>query len=377
MNKFIAGCAAVAAATAGSFAVAGDTGGFTVAPMIGYYGFDREVQREDDGFLSLGLGYQFDNAWGVEFTYLVGEANTEVGNFDTDFESYRLDALYHLDRSGAAQPYLAFGAGHFDEEVDAIDSHSGVSQINAGIGLKYYLTQQLALRGDLRFFNNVDIETVDIATSFGVTYLIGGNGYADSKPAPVVVAAPVDGDADGDGVADSIDRCPNTPAGSQVDASGCIADDDKDGVPNANDQCPNTSAGAKVDAKGCYIVLKETRTMNLSVNFASGSDVVPVAYYDEVAKVANFMRQFPLTKLVVEGHTDSSGGAAFNQSLSEKRARAVANLLVSKFGIDATRVSSVGYGEARPVASNDNPEGRATNRRVVAVISAIVEKVAQ
>jgi outer membrane protein OmpA-like peptidoglycan-associated protein len=83
------------------------------------------------------------------------------------------------------------------------------------------------------------------------------------------------------------------------------------------------------------------------------------------------MKQYPQTSTVVEGHTDSIGSDAYNQGLSERRANAVRDVLVEQHGIETSRVSAVGYGEARPVADNDTDSGRAINRRVEAAVEAL------
>ena len=149
------------------------------------------------------------------------------------------------------------------------------------------------------------------------------------------------------------------------------------GVPNSEDECPNTELGAKVDSVGCYIILEESRSIELKINFATNSSVIEADYLDEIQEVSDFMREYPQTSVVIEGHTDDRGQADYNQQLSEKRARNVAATLVNRFGVDAERVTSAGYGEARPAASNATAEGRAANRRVVAVISATVQKRAE
>ncbi len=184
-------------------------------------------------------------------------------------------------------------------------------------------------------------------------------------------------DADGDGVMDKDDQCPNTPKGADVDAKGCPLDDDRDGVPNYLDQCPNTAAGAKVDDKGCYIVLKESKEVQLRVNFASNSAKVPATDYEVIKQVADFMKLYPLTSVVVEGHTDDRGSDAYNKSLSQRRANSVAAILSTEYGIDPSRISAVGYGEERPLVANDSRENMAKNRRVVAVVTATVETIAK
>jgi OOP family OmpA-OmpF porin len=88
-----------------------------------------------------------------------------------------------------------------------------------------------------------------------------------------------------------------------------------------------------------------------------------------VKNLADFMKQYPQTTTVVEGHTDSVGPDAYNQKLSQRRADAVKQVLV-KDGVAANRVTSVGYGESRPVADNATEAGRAVNRRVEASVEA-------
>jgi len=85
-------------------------------------------------------------------------------------------------------------------------------------------------------------------------------------------------------------------------------------------------------------------------------------------QLADFLRQYPDRKLIIEGHTDSVGSEAANQALSERRAQAVQQALLMR-GVDPARMSARGYGKAYPVASNATPEGRALNRRVEVVIA--------
>lgn len=193
-----------------------------------------------------------------------------------------------------------------------------------------------------------------------------GDGVVDSKdqcpdtPAGVSVDAKgCELDTDGDGVVDSKDQCPGTPAGAKVDAKGCELDSDGDGVVDSADRCPGTPAGATVDTKGCAvgIVLK-------NVNFELNSGTLTAeskATLDQVA--ASIKARRDIKSIEVIGHTDSMGAAAYNQSLSEKRAKAVADYLVSQ-GVDSGILSSKGMGESSPIADNRTAEGRAQNRRV-------------
>jgi len=179
-------------------------------------------------------------------------------------------------------------------------------------------------------------------------------------------------DADGDGVQDAVDQCPNTPAGAKVDARGC-PDADGDGVADDKDRCPFTPAGTPVNEVGCPTQLspreqemvKTGKITASNIEFASGkADLLPQseAVLDEIGRT---LIQYPPMKIEIGGHADSRGAAADNLSLSEKRAQAVLDYLTSKFPqITRDHYSAKGYGESKPVASNNTAAGMAKNRRV-------------
>ncbi|HKY32753.1 MAG TPA: OmpA family protein [Candidatus Polarisedimenticolia bacterium] len=178
-------------------------------------------------------------------------------------------------------------------------------------------------------------------------------------------------DSDGDGVFDGLDRCADTPRGAKVDAYGCPVDSDHDGVPDGIDQCPDTRRGTPVDAAGCPSVPKaeplfqaERRTLVLEgVNFETNkADITPESVA-VLEKVAASLKDWPEVRVEIGGHTDSSGAAAHNQELSQRRAESVKSYLEAK-GIDPSRMAAKGYGENKPVADNKTKEGRAQNRRV-------------
>lgn len=180
-------------------------------------------------------------------------------------------------------------------------------------------------------------------------------------------------DSDGDGVYDGLDKCPDTPKGWPVDAKGCPKDSDGDGVPDGKDDCPGTPRGTKVDDKGCPIPEKkkaeqlfteEKKTLVLrGVNFELNSDALRSNSADILDKVAASLRDWPNVRVEIGGHTDSSGSAKYNQTLSERRANSVKAYLMGK-GIDGSRLVTRGYGEEKPIADNSTEAGMAQNRRV-------------
>ena len=128
------------------------------------------------------------------------------------------------------------------------------------------------------------------------------------------------------------------------------------------DKCPNTPAGAKVDANGCMMEVR------LEIYFDTDKAVVKPVYYPEIEKVAEYLKEHPDVKIEIQGHTDSTGSAKYNLRLSQRRAEAVKEILVKKYGISPDRIIAKGYGEAMPIAPNNTPEGRAKNRRVIVKI---------
>jgi len=134
-------------------------------------------------------------------------------------------------------------------------------------------------------------------------------------------------------------------------------DDDNDGVINTKDHCLNTPAGKLVETNGCMKVI------TLHINFDNDKYDVPSKYTEIFNQVTDVVKEDNNYKISLAGHTDSRGSVAYNQKLSEKRADAVKKALV-KLGVDSNIITTKGYGESKPVASNNTDEGRAENRRV-------------
>jgi len=168
---------------------------------------------------------------------------------------------------------------------------------------------------------------------------------------------PVSADSDGDGVPDSIDKCPGTPPNVEVDSYGCpkLKDSDGDGVPDLADRCPRTPQCAKVDASGCWICD--------DVNFDFNKWDIKPQFTEELNKLAECLKDVPYVEVNLEGHADIIGTDEYNQRLSEKRAGSVKEFLVKR-GVQEKRLLPKGFGKKRPVASNKTEEGRAKNRRV-------------
>ena len=199
-------------------------------------------------------------------------------------------------------------------------------------------------------------------------------------------------DADNDGVSDINDKCPDTKMGTKVDATGCPMDNDKDGIPNDLDRCPDTAGPASLNGcpdtdgdgvsdmedrcptvkgamenKGCPEITKQDieriTYLGSKIFFENNSAKLKVGSLVQLDELVSLIKKYDASNLMIEGHADSNGADAMNLELSQKRTESVKNYLMEK-GIDGSRVTAIGYGESKPIATNTTAIGRAKNRRV-------------
>ena len=195
-----------------------------------------------------------------------------------------------------------------------------------------------------------------------------GDGIQDSADACPEVAglAALNGcpDADGDGVADKDDKCP-TVAGPKANAGCPWPDTDGDGVLDKDDKCPTVKG--TVANQGCPEVSEEVmKTLNnygKVILFDSGKSTFQKGTYTVLQSITSILKEYPYSRFMIEGHTDSDGSNQLNQALSENRAAAVKNYLIEN-GISTDRLRSTGFGETKPIATNKTAKGKAMNRRV-------------
>ena len=208
-------------------------------------------------------------------------------------------------------------------------------------------------------------------------------------------------DDDGDGVNNDDDKCPNTPEGVKVDATGCPVDSDNDGVADYKDKCPNNTAeeiskGVNADGcpkdsdgdgipdykddcpneagtpenNGCPIVSIGVVLTDKMVNFKFDQYSLTADGHHVVNAMVDFINHNKLKDILVTGHTDSYGAESYNQKLSEKRAQTIGDALRSN-GVPAAKIVEKGAGELEPVQSNKTSSGRASNRRVEVKINTL------
>lgn len=168
-------------------------------------------------------------------------------------------------------------------------------------------------------------------------------------------------DTDGDGVADKLDKCPNTEAGVKVDGSGCPLDTDQDGVVDSKDSCPTEKGTAEMN--GCPAMGTATMSGYDNIQFEFNSSVLRTSAYPSLDKLSADLRAGTAKRVQLDGHASAEGTDEYNMQLSKDRANSVKTYLVNS-GVAASKIATKGYGESRPIASNTTEEGRSKNRRV-------------
>ncbi|PCJ24770.1 MAG: hypothetical protein COA96_08875 [SAR86 cluster bacterium] len=329
-----------------SHSLLADAGQFYLAPGLQWIQFDNGIELDNDTGYSLGLGYDLTDRLSVELSTFDLDTQTPAG-VKVDLDHYKLDFLYDLNFNiGLFETFVVAGVGNtkFAGENDTI--------WDLGAGVNFKLTDNLTWRTAVRTFGyrDRDFQDRDLGIDTALVYRFGGS---RSRPASTSAAAP---------------RQTSQAAAEAPSRQAAAPDADRDGVPDSSDNCPDTPRNYAVDADGCPIPLEEVARVELKVNFDFDRSEVKSEYFSEIEEVADFMRQYSDVVIELEGHTDSRGTAEYNRGLSDRRANAVRQVLISRFNVQGSRISAEGFGESQPVATNDTDTGRAQNRRVMTVI---------
>ncbi len=169
-------------------------------------------------------------------------------------------------------------------------------------------------------------------------------------------------DVDNDGIPDYLDKCPNK---AGINAFGGCPDTDNDGIDDSRDRCPESPG--PVANNGCPEISQADRdVLDLAmraVQFSTGKATLKAESFTILSQIAAIMNRYPSYNLSISGHTDNVGGAATNQSLSERRAKSCYDYLITQ-GVSSSRMNYAGFGESRPIADNNTLRGKTLNRRV-------------
>lgn len=256
-------------------------GAIVLSPSIGPYLFDQDRNLKNNPLYNVGLGYDFNNNWGIEA--LAGTVHTtakgSVGTQNVIANLYTLDGVYHFNLHNPFVPYLLAGAGILDinQNPNATDANTQPN-FNAGAGLEYFLGKSFALRSDVRDIYTMNSGKSDVLVNFGVSVLLGGQ--------PQAVNSSFTG--------------------------------------NQTDQCLNTKA---------------------VVRFANRSTIIDPIYKAELEQLTACLANNPALHANLDGYSSAGSTAQSNLKISQERAEQVKNYLVTEAGIDPSRLNAQGFGE--------------------------------
>ena len=351
--------AACAALWSGNTAFAGaDVGSWYVAPQVQGIFLDKSRKADDDAGFQASLGLVASPKWNIEFAYSTSNHNQAAGQKLT-LQGYQVAMQRVFYRDQRVNPYFTVGLGKFDINP-SIGPSSGHLGATYGVGLVADIMKNTLTGTNLQFRGELlgRRTSGDQSSSNSPTDYIAGIGLQYNWGGQKVQPKPLD--SDGDGVPDSLDKCPGTPPGAAVDANGCELDSDGDGVVDRLDKCPDTPKGDRVDMFGCSF---KTEIKLPGVVFDTNSAELKSESYSILDGAAAVLKRYPELKVEVAGHTDGDGSAPYNLALSDRRAKTVMQYLKDKGA--ANQLSAKGYGKRQPIASNKSAEGKAENRRVV------------
>jgi outer membrane protein OmpA-like peptidoglycan-associated protein len=302
-----------------------------------------QVSRYLDNYVDLSLHANFGRM------IFEPENKETFPGFNTKLTDIGLDMIFKLNNGeyikedALIQPYgiisigtCLYKSGTFDNP-DSIISKGAFLNLGGGLGFRIRLTEMLHLGYNMTFNANFN-ENYDyqqgaksydgfLKHSLALTYSFGRGNMVEDKTR----------DTDGDGVPDYMDKCAMTYPGLRVDKHGC--------------------------PRELTVEERELKMISDKVFFEFDSATLKEESKADLDKLVQYLNDRKWIQLSIEGHTDVKGDGVYNQILSERRAVAVKDYLVSK-GIDGSKISTIGYGQKLPIASNDTEEGRALNRRV-------------
>ncbi len=315
---------------------------YEITPTIGGV-YTEGNTGTDRGYANAGLNFGFNlfdsfiDQVEIGFTNTLDQVDYENGTSTNVTRTFtNLIKEYSLTDNTSLYSLVGIGYEFFSNDDDLSNENSFFG--NYGLGIKYKISEQVALKLDARHMIETDHGDNNLSYNVGLSVPFG----EVAKAAPVVAAV--------------------APVVAKVAPVEAPKDSDSDGVIDSLDECPNTMAKSKVDSVGCMTLV------NLNINFDTNKSNIKDSYNTRIVEFANMLKANPKLKATIGAHTDSVGSDAYNQKLSERRAASTVEALKA-LKVDASKIKAVGYGETKPVASNDTVEGRAENRRVEAVMS--------
>lgn len=383
-----------------------------MSPVVGGYTYEGQQHLESNLVFGGRAGYNITKQLGIEglFDYV----NPELTGGKKDITMYRYggELLYHFMPDNNFVPYVAAGFAGLKFDGNSAASKNSYGVADYGVGAKYFLHENFALRADVRHIMYDFSETLihNVEYTVGAHIPFGGAAPAvkpiEVAPAPepvkVVAPAPVapkaylhatpqnitsGGQSTLQWSSSNAKNCSIQPAIGAVAPGGFTTI-----TPTADTEYLLTCKGEGGEATSKTVVaVKPAPVVQpapvveqsaakasaaqlcsptvLNSKFDTNKTAIKPAYQDELAKLGAFQKDNPSAKGSIEGHTDSVGNKSANMKLSQRRAESVRSYIIKKSAVDASRITAKDFGPTKPVADNKTAAGKAKNRRIEANFS--------
>ena len=287
-------------------------GAITLSPFVGGYIFEGNQDLDNGPAYGLGLGYHFDKHWAAEAVLIYADTEIDTDGRNVDTYLYHFDGLYHFMPSERLVPYIAAGLGGIIFNPEKVRSDEDFA-VNYGAGLKYFLSENVALRGDVRHVISFDETQSNLLYTVGLTFSFGGK---KAKKVPV------------------------------------------DGPKEVEEKVVIMASEPKVEEK-VMVAAAEPKIIILAfedVHFDFDRSTLTPEAQTILKRNIQLLKENPKAQIRIAGYTSASGTEAYNQKLSERRANAVKAYLVNEGIISSVRLSTIGYGEKNPAIYETAPK---------------------
>ncbi|RJP83441.1 MAG: outer membrane beta-barrel domain-containing protein [Desulfobacteraceae bacterium] len=286
-------------------------GAMTLSPSIGGYFFDEDQDIDSAPVYGLGLGYHFDMHWATEAVLqYVNTENDFAPYHDVNAYLYHIDGLYHFMPSKKIVPFIAAGVGGITIDPENMSSDTNVA-INYGAGLKYFVTENFALRGDVRHIIAFNDTENNFLYTVGASILLGN----EKAKTPLQVVAP-----------------PDVSPPDKVEKAIILATE-----PEIEEKVQTAAA----KQKNIILAFED-------VHFDFGTSTLKPEARAILKRNVQILKDNPKAEIRIAGYTSASGTDDYNQKLSERRAAEVREYLINEGIVESNRLSTIGYGEEKP-----------------------------
>jgi OOP family OmpA-OmpF porin len=399
-------------------------GTVNLTPFTGFYTFDGRQAMDNGPYWGLRAGYNFTKSLGLEAMY--GIVTTESQSRDDKYvgvSRYGIDALYHFNPDHNLVPFVAvgFAATHYDGPSGVTAQNRGM--LDYGFGVKYFITEGVALRGDVRqaIFSEAGNNRINMEYTVGLTFALGAEKKAvaaapmakDTTPPYVTLAIPYNGNVDVPvhrrvrvAFSEPIDpatinsKTVTLSQGKTLIAGTVVAPTSTTAsFTQANNLAPNTlytgrvTAGVQdlagnamasdyvwsfrtAPAPATKVMIIDKLVMLEDTHFEFNKATLTKEGENMLKQNIQIMKDNPDMKVRIAGYASAAGTTAYNQDLSERRADAVKSYLVHEGGIAPERLDTIGYGETRPAIYEVKPsdlESKAAKANMRVLFEVIVK----